>query len=307
MEIKLRRKGEVVTVDGFPENSIPKAITPTEGLEGIDLTAYSVIYAGFGRHGGDKARELHSRAPGAIVVYKYEWRNGWGEGVLLPEPFNPSRVRFYKSATQVKAEAEEAKKKAAEALREEVSKAISDVRVYVGYNQDGERYRRSRRPSPMDGGSTPSRSTRRRPASRRCDRCGRSGTTACWRFSSAAVSRTPATATSSWCSADLTRPTAPTSASRSASTRRTIAVRTRRGGSSSRRRTVSGWRAAILPVARPTTSTPTSKSRKHSTEFREVLTKNFPLFLGCVSELMSPKDENKCTLIKDKKAHWLTS
>ena len=137
MEIKLRRKGEVITVDGFPENSIPKAITPTEGLEGIDLTAYSVIYAGFGRHGGDKARELHSRAPGAIVVYKYEWRNGWGEGVLLPEPFNPSRVRFYKSATQVKAEAEEAKKKAAEALREEVSKAISDVRVYVGYNHDG--------------------------------------------------------------------------------------------------------------------------------------------------------------------------
>jgi len=137
MEIKLRRKGEIVSVDGFPEHSIPETIRPTDGLEGIDLTAYSVIYAGFGRHGHDKAKELHGRAPGAIVVYKYEWRNGWGEGVLLPDRFNPSRVRFYKSAAQVKAEAEEAKKKAAESLRDEVTKAIPGVRVYVGYNHEG--------------------------------------------------------------------------------------------------------------------------------------------------------------------------
>ena len=98
----------------------------------------------------------------------------------------------------------------------------------------------------------------------------------------------------------------PQRASRSASTRRTIAVRTRRGGSSSRR-TVSGWRGRDLTGGAANYIDSTSKSRKHSTEFREVLTKNFPLFLGCVSELMSRKDENNCTLIKDKKAHWLTS
>lgn len=137
MEIRLRRKGEVITVDGFPRDSLPKAIMPPEGLEGIDLTAYSVIYATFGQHGGDKARALHIRAPSAIVVYKYEWRSGWGEGVLLPEQFDPSRVRFYKSAAQVKAEAEEAKKKNAEALCEEVAKAIVGVRVHVAYNYGG--------------------------------------------------------------------------------------------------------------------------------------------------------------------------
>lgn len=136
MEIKMRRKGETTTVGGFLPNSIPAVITPPQGLEGIDLTGYSVIYASFGRHGGERAKELHSRAPGAIVVYKYEWRNGWGEGVLLPDRFNPGRVRFYKSAAQVKAEAKEAEKKAVEALREEVAKTIPGVRVYMGLNHD---------------------------------------------------------------------------------------------------------------------------------------------------------------------------
>lgn len=128
MEIKFRRKSEVVTVC-FPEGSIPAAIFPRDGFEGIDLTAYTVIYAKFGRSGGRKARELHEKAPRAIVVYEFDWRNGFGEGVLLPEEFNPNRVRFYKSAEQAGAEAEKKREQAAEALREEVIAAIQGVGV----------------------------------------------------------------------------------------------------------------------------------------------------------------------------------
>lgn len=135
MEIKFRRKGEVKAIGGFPEESIPSEIRVPEGLEGIDLTGYPVIYATFGRHGHEKAKELHTRVPATIVVYKYQWSNGLGEGVLLPDGFNPSRVRFYRSAAQEKAEAEEAKKKASEALREEVLRVIP--RVSVSSNLDG--------------------------------------------------------------------------------------------------------------------------------------------------------------------------
>ncbi len=120
MEIKLRRKGEIIMVDGFSSSSIPVSMKPPAGLEGIDLTGYPVVYATFGRHGDQKASELAARCAGAIVVYKYEWRNGWGEGVLLPANFNPSRVRFYESAAQVKSSAEEAVKKQSFSLRETV-------------------------------------------------------------------------------------------------------------------------------------------------------------------------------------------
>ncbi|MFH0794288.1 MAG: hypothetical protein V2A74_09690 [bacterium] len=133
MEIKFRFKGEVRVVGGFSPNNIPTALAPTEGLEGIDLTCYSVIYVAFGRRGDEKARELQSRASGAIIVYKYEWRNGWGEGILLPDRFNPSRVRFYKTAEQEEAEAKEARKKANESLHEEVANAINGVRVYLAH------------------------------------------------------------------------------------------------------------------------------------------------------------------------------
>mgnify|MGYP001565042384 CR=1 FL=1 len=137
MEIKLRRKGEVITVDGFEFHNIPATITPAEGLDGIDLTAYSVIYASFGRQGHEKAKELRVRAPSTIIVYKYEWRNGWGCGIILPDCFNPSRVRFYKSTAQEKVEAEEAKRVVAETLHKEVTENIPGVCVRVGYNHDG--------------------------------------------------------------------------------------------------------------------------------------------------------------------------
>ncbi|NTV44783.1 MAG: hypothetical protein HGA67_03770 [Candidatus Yonathbacteria bacterium] len=134
MEIKMRRKGEVITKDGFENRSIPVAIMPPDGLTGIDLTAYSVIFATFGRGGYEKAKELHAKAPGVIVVYKYEWRNGWGEGVLLPERFNPSRVRFYKSAEQIVAEKKAANKKAMETLRQEIAEAIPGIIARIAYS-----------------------------------------------------------------------------------------------------------------------------------------------------------------------------
>jgi hypothetical protein len=134
MEIKLRQKGQIVTVVGF--SSLPTELTPPAGIEGVDLTAYAVIYAGFGRHGVEKAKELHART-NVIVVYKYEWRNGYGEGVLLPTQFNPSKVLFYKSAKQKEKEKEEAIAIAIENLREEVSKITSDVKVCLHYGHNG--------------------------------------------------------------------------------------------------------------------------------------------------------------------------
>ncbi|NTV22143.1 MAG: hypothetical protein HGB03_01060 [Candidatus Yonathbacteria bacterium] len=136
MEIKMRRKGEVITKDGFENRSVPTAIMPPNGLTGIDLTSYSVIFATFGRGGYEKAKALHEKAPGAIVVYKYEWRNGWGEGVLLPERFNSSRVRFYKSAKQALAEEKEAKKNAMEALRREIAEAIPGIIARMAYTNE---------------------------------------------------------------------------------------------------------------------------------------------------------------------------
>jgi hypothetical protein len=127
MELKIRSKGQVIIVSGFPSDSIPFNVA--EGFEGIDLTAYSVICASFGRHGDDKAKELHSRAPGTIVAYKYEWRNGWGEGILLPESFNSSRLRFYKSAEQIEADQKAKKEEELLQLRVDVEREIPGLRV----------------------------------------------------------------------------------------------------------------------------------------------------------------------------------
>lgn len=130
IEIKLRRKGEVIKVGGFPIGNIPESIRPKDELGGIDLTGYSVIFVSAGRHGGEKAKRIFVET-NAIVVYKYEWRNGWGEGVLLPEKFNSSRVVFYKTEKQKEEEKDEAEKEACKKLREAVMAAIPKVRVYL--------------------------------------------------------------------------------------------------------------------------------------------------------------------------------
>lgn len=130
MEIKLRRKGEVITVDGFVGTNIPEEINVPEGLEGIDLTRYPVIYSVFGRHGREKAEALHAKAPGAFLVYQYEWRNGWGQGILLPDRFNPSRVLFYKTAAQEEEERKTAAASLLKELRASIVKTIPDIRAF---------------------------------------------------------------------------------------------------------------------------------------------------------------------------------
>jgi hypothetical protein len=134
MEVKMRRKGDVITMGEFPESSIPDIIRDLvpEGLEGIDLTGYSVISATFGKGGHNKAQELHAKAPGVLVVYKYSWRNGWGEGILLPERFNPSRVKFYKTTAQLVEEEQKTQEAAMVELREQILKQIPKVRVSFG-------------------------------------------------------------------------------------------------------------------------------------------------------------------------------
>lgn len=138
VEIRLRRKGKVETIGGFPESSIPEIIRPKNELEGIDLTGYPVILVIAGRHGDDRAKSVHSKAPKTIVVYKYEWRNGWGEGVFLPEKFNPKKVRFYKTESQLEEDKKEEAIKFCGELRKDVLAIIPEVNVlfciYANYS-----------------------------------------------------------------------------------------------------------------------------------------------------------------------------
>jgi len=104
MELKFRKKGKIITLrfGGF----IPSEMNAPESMD-IDLTGYSVIHACFGKHGDKKAKELHDRASQTIVVYEYEWRNGWGEGIILPSPFDSRRVKFYKTEERKEREKKE--------------------------------------------------------------------------------------------------------------------------------------------------------------------------------------------------------
>lgn len=127
MEFKFRQKGEVKTIDlTIAEYRIENK--PVD-LDGVDLTGYSVIYARFGKRGHDKAQSLHEKASNVIVLYSFEWYNGWGEGIILPDNFNPSRLKFYKSAKQV-ADMEEAIRLVSfDALLEEIKEALPDYSV----------------------------------------------------------------------------------------------------------------------------------------------------------------------------------
>ncbi|QQS20999.1 MAG: hypothetical protein IPL87_00365 [Candidatus Moraniibacteriota bacterium] len=115
---------------------MPEAILPKQGLEGIDLKGYTVIYAKFGRFGETEAKELHNKIPHAIIIYEFQWRNGFGEGVILPENFNPGRVRFYKSAEQEEADAEKKREEEVEVLRERVMATIPGVSIRAYFDDD---------------------------------------------------------------------------------------------------------------------------------------------------------------------------
>jgi hypothetical protein len=98
MEIRFKQRGEVVILKGFPSNRLPKALVPKDEFDGIDLTGYSVISADFvGRDADKQAKELHMRRRRVILVYRCQRENQYVEGVLVPNRFDSSKVRFYKS------------------------------------------------------------------------------------------------------------------------------------------------------------------------------------------------------------------
>jgi hypothetical protein len=96
VEIKFRKKGEVITLS-FPCTTIPPALRVPEDKDGVDLTGYPVIHAAFGRRGGgEKARELHARAPNTIVVYTIG-RMAGGKAFFCPYPSTRSACAFSKA------------------------------------------------------------------------------------------------------------------------------------------------------------------------------------------------------------------
>lgn len=125
-ELKFRRKGKEEVFE-MKEELVPKILTPKKGVEdqkGIDLTGYPVIFASYGKRGDQKALKLHEEIPHVIIIYQYEWYNGYGEGIFLPEKFNPYKVKFFKSQSQVVAEARKEKKEIVRNICEEVEKLL---------------------------------------------------------------------------------------------------------------------------------------------------------------------------------------
>lgn len=130
IELRFRRKGRVIQLDGFSLSCVPAAIRPPEQFRGIDLTKYPVIFfrtshASYRR----EAKEIQDRAPSAIVAYIYSGATGFGEGILLPSGFDLARVLFFKSTQQLEEERCAAARQTSEALIAEVERTIPGVRA----------------------------------------------------------------------------------------------------------------------------------------------------------------------------------
>ncbi len=134
MEVKFRYKGEIVTGEF---KNIPREISPPEGLRGIDLTGVRVFFVRGGKLGYKKAEGVFRANPGVVVAYSWEWRNGYGSGILLPTSFNLSRVKFYLTQEQLDEKKKEAAREAAENLMAEVEARIPNVKVSLNFNRDG--------------------------------------------------------------------------------------------------------------------------------------------------------------------------
>ncbi|MFH1910025.1 MAG: hypothetical protein ABIJ72_02465 [bacterium] len=124
MKITYRRKGKVegayIGWDGVPET-----IRGTGEYEGVDLTGYTVISTSSRR-----ADQAHRDIPRAIIVF-VDVQNLNGGGVILPDGFNPRAVKFFKTADQIKEEAEKETKTAFQAFAEEIERTIPGVVVRV--------------------------------------------------------------------------------------------------------------------------------------------------------------------------------
>ncbi|MDD4289836.1 MAG: hypothetical protein PHH83_00985 [Patescibacteria group bacterium] len=134
MQVKFRRKGEIITQW---VGDVPKEIVAPEGFEGIDLTGYSVICI----RGGKRVpriyvSEARKNFPNSVIVYDFNYTNGFGSGIDLPENFNCSRLRFYKTEEQLEKEREEAQRAIMIALSQEIVSEIPGIRTHVGYFND---------------------------------------------------------------------------------------------------------------------------------------------------------------------------
>lgn len=99
MEIRFRRKGEM----SLAYAEVPPELVAPGGARGVDLTRYAVFYMRGGRGTRERAAAF-AVAQGLIVIYQYEYRSGYGDGVCLPDGFDPSRVEFYRPASQIEEE-----------------------------------------------------------------------------------------------------------------------------------------------------------------------------------------------------------
>lgn len=136
MEIKFRRKGEVVLTT-MADSDLPEALVNAD-LRGVDLTRFTVI-AVSGKKGNTRARAeaLSREVPKAIILYSFSWSNGFGSGCFLPSNFDPKKLSFYETAQQLAEKAEKAEKAKSRELNEKLAPLLETRFPDVGFNVYG--------------------------------------------------------------------------------------------------------------------------------------------------------------------------
>ena len=129
MEIKFRMKNQVDIRGNFDEEKTRKSISFNLDHDGLDLTGYKVVYVQAGRGGYEKAHKTHQEIPDAIIIFQYDWHNGWGSGIILPENFDPSRVKSYMSGAKVLAAQAEQRELKLDQLAGKIIAEIPNVEV----------------------------------------------------------------------------------------------------------------------------------------------------------------------------------
>lgn len=134
MEVKFRKKGNVIT---HFVHDVPQEIVVPEGFEGIDLTGYSVISIQGGKNVWKfYVPEARKNFPNSIVVYDFNYNNGFGSGINLPKNFSFDKLKFYKTAKQLKEENNKIKKQKMEELSQEILASIQGVRTSIWFDNN---------------------------------------------------------------------------------------------------------------------------------------------------------------------------
>lgn len=75
-------------------SEIPFDVPATKN--GVNVGAYSVVEAEFGKDGAARAKILQLECPDAIISYQAQGQ----QHLLFPKKFNPSRIKFYETKTE---------------------------------------------------------------------------------------------------------------------------------------------------------------------------------------------------------------